>query len=69
MSGSEQGQEHETTVTDGHGGHHADAHDDERGHEEETLGPIDWQAWGAALLGAASGALVAIVLYAGATQG
>ena len=41
---------------------HMDAHtalsDDDRGHAETTLGPIDWRAWGLALLGAAGGALV-----------
>ena len=41
---------------------HMDAHttlsDDDHGHAEETLGPIDWRAWGLALLGAAAGLLV-----------
>ena len=41
---------------------HMDAHtalsDDDHGHAEMALGPIDWGAWGVALLGAASGALV-----------
>ena len=39
---------------------HMDAHttisDDDHGHAEVALGPIDWRAWGLALLGAASGA-------------
>ena len=41
---------------------HMDAHatlsDDDHGHAEGELGPIDWGAWGLALLGAAAGALV-----------
>jgi len=41
---------------------HMDAHtalsDDDHGHAETALGPIDWRAWGLALLGAAAGALV-----------
>lgn len=41
---------------------HMDTHttlsDDDHGHSETALGPIDWRAWGLALLGAASGALV-----------
>ncbi len=44
-------------------GHHADAHDDEHGHGE-TLGPIDWKAWGAAVVGLLGGLLVIVVLYA-----
>jgi hypothetical protein len=41
---------------------HMDAHttlsDDDHGHAGMTLGPIDWRAWGLALLGAAAGVLV-----------
>ncbi|MEO8625410.1 MAG: hypothetical protein ABI452_01805 [Candidatus Limnocylindrales bacterium] len=41
---------------------HMDAHtaisDDDHGHAEIALGPIDWRAWGLALLGGAGGALV-----------
>jgi hypothetical protein len=41
---------------------HMDAHttisDDDHGHAEESLGPIDWRAWGLALVGAAAGLLV-----------
>jgi hypothetical protein len=40
---------------DGHGGGHGD-----RG---EALGPIDWRAWGAALLGVVGGLVVAASLY------
>lgn len=32
--------------------------DDDHGHAEATLGPIDWLTWGYALLGVAAGALV-----------
>jgi hypothetical protein len=43
---------------------HMDAHtalsDDDHGHAAAALGPIDWAAWGYALLGAAAGALVLI---------
>jgi hypothetical protein len=45
---------------------HMDAHttlsDDDHGHAEEHLGPIDWGAWGAALIGAA-GALVVVAVF------
>lgn len=44
-------------------GHHEDAHGDAHGHPDETLGPIDWRAWGAAALGIASAAAVIAVLY------
>ncbi len=41
---------------------HMDAHtalsDDDHGHAEMALGPIDWRAWGLALLGGAAGVLV-----------
>ena len=41
---------------------HMDGHtaisDDDHGHGEEALGPIDWRAWGLAILGAAAGVLV-----------
>ena len=41
---------------------HMDGHtalsDDDHGHAEESLGPIDWGAWGVALLGALSGVMV-----------
>jgi hypothetical protein len=45
---------------------HMDAHtsisDDDHGHAEAALGPIDWSAWGYALVGAAAG-LVVVVLF------
>ena len=46
--------------------HHADAHDgatghDAPGHHDDPLGPIDWRAWGAGVLGVALGLGVAVV--------
>ena len=45
---------------------HMDAHttvsDDDHGHGEEALGPIDWGAWSVALLGGAA-ALVVVALF------
>ena len=44
-----------------------DAHGDEAhgGHTDDApLGPIDWFAWGAGLLGIAAAAVVVICLYA-----
>ena len=37
---------------------HAALSDDDHGHAEGSLGPIDWGAWGLALLGALSGVVV-----------
>lgn len=41
---------------------HTDAHatlsDDDHGHTHSALGPIDWPAWGLAIVGALAGALV-----------
>jgi hypothetical protein len=41
---------------------HMDAHaalsDDDHGHAEGALGPIDWSAWSLAIVGALCGALV-----------
>ena len=46
---------------------HMDAHtvisDDDHGHAEAALGPIDWATWGYAVLGAAAGALVLAVFW------
>ncbi len=42
----------------GHGGH------DERGEHGSTMGPVDWLAWGAGLLGVGAGLVVAFCLYA-----
>jgi hypothetical protein len=41
----------------GHGGH------DEHGEHAAALGPIDWLAWGAGLLGVGAGLVVALCLY------
>lgn len=43
--------------------HHEESHDEGHGHDAEPLGPIDVQAWGAAILGVASGVLVAGVMF------
>lgn len=41
---------------------HIDGHtalsDDDHGHAGMALGPIDWRAWGLALIGAAAGVVV-----------
>ncbi len=53
--------EHEA-VAEHHPQTHMDAHtaisNDDHGHAAMTLGPIDWRAWGLALLGGAAGVLV-----------
>ncbi len=52
----------------GHGGAHAGAHGAaEDGHGDHgagaQLGPVDWKAWGAGVLGVAAAAIVTICLY------
>jgi hypothetical protein len=46
---------------------HMDAHtsisDDDHGHAESALGPIDWGAWGFAILGGLAGLIVIAVFY------
>jgi hypothetical protein len=46
---------------------HMDAHttisDDDHGHAEPRLGPIDWAAWGYAAAGAAFGLLVVALFW------
>jgi hypothetical protein len=46
---------------------HMDAHavlsDDDHGHAEAALGPIDWSAWAYALVGGAAGLLVLLVFW------
>jgi hypothetical protein len=44
-------------------GGHSPAGHDEHGEHAEKLGPIDWAAWGAGLLGVAAGLAVAACLY------
>jgi hypothetical protein len=69
MSGAAQGH-HDSTAAlhdDAPESHHEDVHggdhDDGHGHGAEPLGPIDVKAWGAAILGVASGVLVAGVMF------
>ena len=47
-------------------GAHADAAHDAHG-QGAALGPVDWPAWGAGLLGIAAGLLVAACLYLSTT--
>ena len=47
-------------------GAHADPAHGDRAHGE-ALGPIDWYAWGAGLLGIGAGLAVAICLYLSTT--
>jgi len=45
---------HEQEDQDAHGGH---------GAHGPALGPVDWFAWGAGILGVGAGAVVAVCLY------
>lgn len=47
----------------GHMDAHATLSDDDHGHTETTLGPIDWAAWAYASVGAAAGMLVVLALW------
>ena len=49
------------TAGEPHGpGNHGEGHGhDDHGHAEEPLGPIDWPAWGAGVLGVILGLAVA----------
>jgi hypothetical protein len=47
---------------------HAHGHEEHGGHDEHAdhgtaLGPIDWAAWGAGIVGIAAGLAVAAALY------
>jgi hypothetical protein len=46
---------------------HMDAHtalsDDDHGHAEEILGPIDWAVWSYALIGVASAVIVVALFW------
>ena len=42
--------------------HHVDAHDSDGHGHGSTLGPIDWRAYGAGVIGAALGLVVAAIL-------
>ena len=70
MSGADQAHDdhaessQDTAAASGHEGHHGDAHGDQHGHPgAESLGPIDWPAWGAAILGVAAALLVVVAFY------
>jgi hypothetical protein len=41
---------------------HTTLSDDDHGHAESALGPVDWAAWSYALIGAAS-ALIVVALF------
>jgi hypothetical protein len=45
-------------AADSHMDEHTTLSDDDHGHAESSLGPIDWAAWGLAILGALSGVVV-----------
>lgn len=49
------------------GGHGHDDHGGAVGHDDadaqEPLGPIDWWAWGAGVLGAVAAGVIAVALY------
>lgn len=63
------GADHDSAATVGHhdSATHMDAHtvisDDDHGHAEPHLGPIDWAAWAYALVGAAAGLLVIALFW------
>ena len=54
--------EHEVDPVAHHADAHMDAHtalsDDDHGHAEQTLGPIDWRSWGYAIVGGLAGLVV-----------
>jgi hypothetical protein len=51
---------------------HMDAHtaisDDDHGHAEPRVGPIDWGAWGYAILGALAGLVVVALFFLATTR-
>jgi hypothetical protein len=51
-----------------HGAQAHDLHDPEASHEEDALGPIDWPAWRAAIVGVAVAAVM-VLLFALAAWG
>jgi hypothetical protein len=68
MSGADHASTSHTEPThDGGGQGHDDGHGNGHGHEE-ALGPIDWRAWGAAVVGLIGGLLVIVALYATINQ-
>lgn len=38
-------------------------------HDEEPLGPIDWGAWAASLVGIGAGAVIALAMFVSVAQG
>jgi hypothetical protein len=50
-----------------HGATHMDAHatvsDDDHGHADVSLGPIDWGMWAYGVIGVAAGLLVVLFLW------
>lgn len=45
-------------ATDSHTDAHTGLSDDDHGHAEERLGPVDWPAWGYAVIGVVAGLLI-----------
>ena len=54
--------EHDDPVT--HMDPHAALSDDDHGHTESALGPIDWTKWSYAILGGVGGVIVLIFFWA-----
>lgn len=42
---------------------HTEPHDDDHGHAEPRLGPIDWSAWAYALAGVAAGLVIVAAFW------
>jgi len=67
------GADHDSAASVGHhdDATHLDAHtaisDDDHGHAEPKLGPIDWAAWTYALAGAAAGVIVIALFWVAIT--
>ena len=55
--------EDEEPTTDEPQSEPAHAADDDHGHAEAALGPIDWGAWAYALVGAAAALLVVVLFW------
>jgi hypothetical protein len=50
-------------ATDSHMDAHATLSDDDHGHAEPRLGPIDWAAWAYAAIGVAAGILIVALFW------
>jgi hypothetical protein len=60
---------HEGAVTHHETTDHGDDHGhDDHAHQEESLGPLDWAAWGAGILGIVAG-LIVVACFILATSG